>query len=60
VLGVACHKRRVALGVTHGGQALTPHCIALVLDGEQCNGDADKARQVALTELREVLVDSPL
>jgi hypothetical protein len=48
------------LGVTHSGQALAPHRVALVLDGEQGNGGAGKARQVALTELREGLVGSPL
>jgi hypothetical protein len=49
-----------ALGVTNGGQALTPRCVALVLDGEQDNSGADEARQVALTKLREGLVGSPL
>jgi hypothetical protein len=64
VLGVACYKRppcvvRRALGVTHSGQALAPRRVALVLDGEQGNGSAGKARQVALTELREGLVGNP-
>jgi hypothetical protein len=46
--------------VTHSGQALAPHRIALVLDREQGNGSAGKARQVALTELYEGLVGNPL
>jgi hypothetical protein len=48
------------LGVTHGGQALTPHRVTLILDKGQGNGGANKARQVALTKLREALVGSPL
>jgi hypothetical protein len=48
------------LGVAHGGQALTPCRVALVLDREQGNGGAGEARQVAITELREGLVVSPL
>jgi hypothetical protein len=43
VLGVACGKRPTCmvgrkLGVTDGSHALTPHRIALVLNGEQGNG----------------------
>jgi hypothetical protein len=43
VLGVACHERPTRmvgqkLGVTNGGHALTPHCVALIPDGEQGNG----------------------
>jgi hypothetical protein len=65
VLGVAFSERspyvvRRILGVTHSGQALAPHRVALILDGEQGNGSAGKARQVALTELREGMVGSPL
>jgi hypothetical protein len=65
MLGVACHKRPThvvsrTLEVAHGGQALTSRCVALILDGEQGNGIADEAQQVALTELREGLVDTPL
>jgi hypothetical protein len=48
------------LGVTHSGQALAPCRVALILDGEQGNGSASKARQVALIELCEGLVGSPL
>jgi hypothetical protein len=47
-------------GVAHSGQALTPHRVALVLDREQGNGNACKAWQVALRELREGLVGNPL
>jgi hypothetical protein len=48
------------LGVTDGGHALTPHRIALILNGEQGKGGVAENRQVALTELREGLVGSPL
>jgi hypothetical protein len=48
------------LGVTHNGQALAPRRVALILDREQGNGGAGKARQVALIELCEGLVGSPL
>jgi hypothetical protein len=51
---------RRALGVTYSGQALTPRRVTLVLNGEQGNGGADEARQVALTELRGGLVGSHL
>jgi hypothetical protein len=47
-------------GVTHSGQMLAPHCVALVLNLEQGNGGASKTWQVALTELYEGLVGSPL
>jgi hypothetical protein len=65
VLGIACRERppRVVsgtLGVTHGSQALTPRCVALILDGKQGNVGGDEARQVALTKLHEGLVGSPL
>jgi hypothetical protein len=65
VLGVACRERptRVVgrkLGVTNGGHALTPHCVALFLNGEQGDGGVAEDQQVALTELHEGLVDSPL
>jgi hypothetical protein len=65
VLGVACGKcpTRVVgrkLGVIDGGHALTPHRIALVPNGEQGKGGVAENRQVALTELREGLVGSPL
>jgi hypothetical protein len=65
VLGVVCrecptHVVSRMLGVTNGGQALTPHCVALILDGEQGNSGVIKARQVELTKLYEGLVGSPL
>jgi hypothetical protein len=65
VLGVACGKRPTRmvgrkLGVADGGHVLTPHCIALVPNGEQGYGGVTENRLVALTELRESLVGSPL
>jgi hypothetical protein len=65
VLGVACAKRppRMVgreLGVADGGHALTPHRVALIPSWEQGNGGVTENRQVALTELREGLVGSPL
>jgi hypothetical protein len=65
VLGVACGKRPTRmvgqkLQVTDGGHVLTPHRVALVPNGEQGNGGVTDDWQVALTELREGLVDSPL
>jgi hypothetical protein len=65
VLGVTCREClpcvvNRTLGVTNGGQALTPCCVALILDGEQGNDGADEAWQVALTKLREGLVGIPL
>jgi hypothetical protein len=65
VLGVVCreHPTRVeslTLWVTNGSQALTPNCIALVLDVEQGNGGAVEAWQVALKKLHDGLVGKPL
>jgi hypothetical protein len=65
VLGVACGKRPTSmvdqkLGVADGGHALTPHHIALILNGEQGNGGVAEDWQVALIELREGLVRRPL
>jgi hypothetical protein len=65
VLGVACGKRPTRmvgqkLRVADGGHALTPHRIALILNGKQGNGGVAENRQVALIELREGLVGSPL
>jgi hypothetical protein len=65
VLGVVCrecpsHVVHRTLGVAHSGQALAPRCVALVLNGEEGNGGAGKALQVALIEFREGLVGSPL
>jgi hypothetical protein len=65
VLGVACGKRPTRmvgrkLRVAGGGHALTPHRVALILNGEQGNGGVTENRQVALTELHEGLVGSPL
>jgi hypothetical protein len=65
VLGVLCGKRSTRmvgrkLGVVDGGHTLTPHRITLVLNGEQGNGGVTENRQVALIELCEGLVGSPL
>jgi hypothetical protein len=65
VLGVACRERptRVVgrkLGVANDGHTLTSHRVALVLNGEQGDGDVAEDRQVALTELCEGLVGNPL
>jgi hypothetical protein len=65
VLGIACGKRpsRMVgqkLGVTDGGHALTPHRIALVPNREQGDGSVTEHWQMALTELHEGLVGSPL
>jgi hypothetical protein len=64
VLGVACDKRPTRmvgqkLGVADGGHALTPHRVALVLNGEQGNYGVTENQQVTLTEFREGLVGSP-
>jgi hypothetical protein len=48
------------LEVTDGSHALTPHRVALIPNGEQGNGGVVENRQVALIELREGLVGSPL
>jgi hypothetical protein len=65
VLGLACCKRPTRmvgrkLRVVDGGHALTPHRVALVPNGEQVNGSVAVDWQVALIELHEGLVDSPL
>jgi hypothetical protein len=65
VLGVVCGKRPTSmvgqkLEVVDGGHALTPHCVALIPNGEQGNGGVTENWQVALTELHEGLVGSPL
>jgi hypothetical protein len=65
MLAVACgkHPTRMVgrnLGVTDGGHALTPHCVALIPNGEEGNGGVTENRHVALTELLEGLVGSPL
>jgi hypothetical protein len=65
VLGVACRERPTRavgrkLGVGNGGHALTPQRVALILNGEQGDGGVAEDRQVALTELDEGLVGSPL
>jgi hypothetical protein len=61
VLGVACreHPTRVVgqkLRVANSGHALTPHCVALIPNGEQGDGGVVEDQQVVLTELREGLV----
>jgi hypothetical protein len=48
------------LGVANGGHTLTPRRVALVPNGEQGDGGIAEDWQVALTELREGLVGSPL
>jgi hypothetical protein len=65
VLGVACSKcptRMVGqkLRVADGGHVLTPHRVALIPNGEQGNDGVTENWQVALTELCEGLVGSPL
>jgi hypothetical protein len=65
MLGVVCPERPTCmvgrkLRVTNDGHALTPHHVALVPNGEQGDGGVTEDRQVALTELREGLVGSPL
>jgi hypothetical protein len=65
VLGIACRERPTRmvgwkLGVTDGSHALTPHRIALISNRKQGNGSVAEDWQVALTELREGLVGSPL
>jgi hypothetical protein len=46
--------------VANGGHTLTPYRVALVPNGEQDDGGVAEDRQVALTELRDGLVASPL
>jgi hypothetical protein len=48
------------LRVADGGHVLTPHRVTLVLNGEQGDGGIVENRQVALIELCEGLVGSPL
>jgi hypothetical protein len=65
MLGVARRERpsRVVgskLEVTNGGHMLTPHRVALISNEEQGDGGVIEDRKVALTELREGLVGSPL
>jgi hypothetical protein len=65
MLGVACDKRPTRmvgwkLRVTDGGHTLTPHRVALVPNRDQGNVGVIENRQVALTELHEGPVGSPL
>jgi hypothetical protein len=65
VLGVAGRERPTCvvgqkLRVATGDHTLTPHCIALISNGEQGDSGAIEDWQVALTELHEDLVCSPL
>jgi hypothetical protein len=65
MLGVACGKRPTRmvirkLAVADDGHVLTPHRAALVSNWEQGNSNVTENWQVALTELREGLVGSPL
>jgi hypothetical protein len=53
MLGVACRERPTRmvgrkLGVANGGLAVTPHCIALILNREQGDGGVAEGWQVAL------------
>jgi hypothetical protein len=50
----------LARGVTRGGKVLTQSRVAHVPDGEHNNVGTGGVRQVALVELREVQVGSPL
>jgi hypothetical protein len=62
VVGRECPTRMVGrkLGVANSVHVLTPHRISLISNGEQGEGNALEDRQVALTELHEGLVGSPL
>jgi hypothetical protein len=65
VPSVACHVRPPhvvsrACGIASGSQTPTPRQVALAPDGEQSNGGTGGVRQVALAELREGSVGSPL
>jgi hypothetical protein len=65
VLGVACRERPTRmmgwkLKVASGGHTLTPHRIALVLNGLQGDSGVTEDQQVVLTKLSEGLVSSPL
>jgi hypothetical protein len=48
------------LRVANDGYTLTPHRVALISNGEQGDGGVTENQEVALTELREGLVGSPL
>jgi hypothetical protein len=48
------------LKVASGGHTLTPHRIALVLNGLQGDSGVTEDQQVVLTKLSEGLVSSPL
>jgi hypothetical protein len=65
VLGVACRERPTRmvgrkLEVANGGHTLTPHRVALILNGEQGENGIIEDWQVALTELHEGLMGSSL
>jgi hypothetical protein len=65
MLSVVCRERPTRmvgreLRVTNGGYALAPHRIALVPNGEQGNSGVTEYQQVALTELCEGLVSTPI
>jgi hypothetical protein len=65
MLGVACREcptRMVGrkLGVTNDGHVLTSHHVALIPNREQGDGGVAEDQQVALTELREGMLDNPL
>jgi hypothetical protein len=65
VLSVACGKRPTRmvgqkLRVANGGYVLTPHRVALIPNGDQGDGGVTENRKVALAELHEGLMGSPL
>jgi hypothetical protein len=65
MLGIAGHERPTRmvdqkLRAANGGYAPTPHHNALIPNGEQGDGSVVEDRQVALIELCEGLMGSPL
>jgi hypothetical protein len=65
MLGVVCRERPTCvvsqkLGVTNGGHTVSPYHVALILNRDQGNDGTVEDQQVALIELREGLVGSPL
>jgi hypothetical protein len=49
MLGVVCRERPTSmvgrkLGIANSGHALTPHRVALILNGEQGNGSVTENR----------------
>jgi hypothetical protein len=65
MLGVACRERPTCVvsqkvGVANSSHTLSPYHVALIPNGEKGNGGTVEDQQVALIELREGLVGSPL